>query len=574
MARLRLLSPRKATLEGTPWVYIGQDADRRRRLEADFGPSLGWGPLFQEEASRLRGPFLDLVAELGRGQDPAAWWAGSIAWKDWSASDLFVLCCQMAVVVRLAGLEKPLGVPKLAVVVEDPWLLRQLAAALGDKAEPPVAPGLGREKLEAALLGLARRARWALRMLKSRLRLARAFAGRPAPLLKGVLLYSYLIERSLDGESAWRDDYLPGLAEELEAAGRPVTRCTYLDVTGFEEALARRSQRVIPMLRHASVGGLLRALVSRPLCPPREAALGGMPLGLLLEREWWRDLSRASRCAYLLHLDASRRLLDQGRWTSVVMPWEGQPQERLLVLAAAERKLRSVGCQHSTVSPWQLPFFLGRGEAERAPLPDVLLLPGSRAKRLFEEGGVPAERLVVAGNRRFAAVAESIRTHGLEKRGDVLVLLPVGRAHTRHLLASLARRFPKGGDGFEFVIKPHPGEPGAAEGSPLPGRVDARPLNEALRGCGCVVFCATSAGLEPWSQGHPVLRYRADTLLDIDPLDVLDDALLPTAGDAGLGDRLLSLRGDPPPLPVDRVRTALRGLFAPVDRAKWLEAIC
>ena len=571
MSALRLLTPPTATLDGEPWIYLGRSAYDRRYYEEVRGPSLNWGPLFQQEAARLRGPFLDWVGELGRDQTPAAWWAGALAWKDWGASDLFILTCQAAVVHRLAGESKPLGQKRLAIVVEDPWLHRQLAAALGEKAEAPAPPGLAGAKAQAAIGGLARRLRWALRMLASRLKLEVLFLGKPSPTREGVLLYSYLIDRSVSGEG-WRDEYLPGLAEELSAAGKTVTRCTYADVTGFERALAERSAVTIPLLRWAPLSGLLGALFSLPPCPPKGAALAGMPMDALLAREWWTDLSRASRCAYLLHLAAVRRLLAAGRWSSVVMPWEGQPQERLLSLAAAEARVRSVGCQHSTVSPWQLPFYQGKGEAP--PLPDVLLVPGERAKRLFEEGNVPAARIAVAGSRRFAALADGLVTHGLEKRGNVLVLLPVGLDHARQLLAALADRFPNGGEDFEFVIKPHPGEPGAVEHCPLKGRVDARPLREALEGCGCVVFCATSGGLEPWSLGHPVLRYRADTLLDIDPLDVLDDATLPTAGDRELGDRLRSIRRDPPPLHVDRVKVALRDVFAPVVRSKWLEGIC
>ncbi|MBI5201909.1 MAG: hypothetical protein HY925_10015 [Elusimicrobia bacterium] len=568
---LRLLPPSAAHLDGEPWIYLGRSAYDRQVYEETRGQSLAWGPLFHEEAARLRGPFLDWVGELGREKDAASWWAGALAWKDWGASDLFVLAVQAAVVHRLAAETKPLGHEKLTIVVEDPWLLRQLAASLGSKAECPALPGVHGEKAKAALGGLARRARWALRMLVSRVKLCVLFLGKPSPKLEGVLLYSYLIDRSVSGEG-WRDEYLPGLAEELAAAGRNVVRCTTPDVTGFETALAARSSTVVPLLSWAPLSGFLRALFALPPGPPESASLSGMPMDELLRREWWTDLSRASRCAYLLHHAASRRLLAAGRWTTAAMPWEGQPQERLLALAAAEAGIRSVGCQHSTVSPWQLPFFQGKTEA--APLPDALLVPGSRAKRLFEEGGVPAARVVVGGSRRFAAVADGLITHGLERRGNVLVLLPVGLDHARQLLAALADRFPEGGEDFEFVIKPHPGEPAGAAFCPLKGRVDARPLKEALEGCGAVVFCATSGGLEPWGLGHPVLRYRADTLLDIDPLDVLDDATLPTAGDRGLGDRLLSVRKDPPPLPVDRVKQALREVFAPVDRAKWLEAIC
>src|SRR5258708_3688532 len=84
---------------GAGWVYLGKDAGRRARTERRLGKRPEpLSALLRAEALRLRDPFLDLVAGLGEPFEAdtrlsARWHAGTLAWKAWSASDLFLLCC-------------------------------------------------------------------------------------------------------------------------------------------------------------------------------------------------------------------------------------------------------------------------------------------------------------------------------------------------------------------------------------------------------------------------------------------------------------------------------------------------
>lgn len=536
---------------GAAWLYLGWEPRERERLAREWGAAPEpLGPPLRAAAARLRGPFLDLVAACGRDQsDAAGWWAGTLAWKSWSASNLFLLCCFLAVAEGL-----PRTAP-LVVVVEDPWLLAQLGVP---------APLLGR-RLSALALGAARRARWALRMAASWVRTDATFAGRlPPDGAPAVLVYSYLLDRCL-APGRWEDPYFPGLEEELKAAGAAVVRCTDPDVAGFEERLGGRDG-VVPLIRHASLAGFLRALLALPPSVPGPARLDGLRIDLLIAREWWHDVSRAGRCAHLLLHDAAGRLLDSRPWKALLLAWEGQPPERLLALAARARGVRVVGSQHTTVSPFQLPFLLGAGEAERAPFPDVLLTTGPRPRRVLAEGGVSEGRLRGGGSRRFRAPAPAAAA---APGAELLVVLPVDPLRARHMLAALGRAYPEGVPGVRAAVKPHPGDPRAHEALPFPVRLAAEPLAEAFARARVVLFTSTAAGLEALAAGRVALRYRPDAVLDVDPCDVLDDAALPTAGDDGLKDALDGLLREPRRPSDAAIAAAYAELFEPLDASVW-----
>lgn len=546
------------------WIYLGK-RDRRDELTARFGrPPLPLGDRLHLHSRRLRRHFLDLIAELGRGEkDQSAWWAGTLSWKDPAASDLFLLCCYQALCLELVDEDKP-----LAVVVEDLWLLSQLEINLrGNKSvEFRGADGLAAARLAAATLGLARRVKWLGRMILSRLR-QDLHSGVQAPdpaAARQVLIYSHLMPRSLEGK--WTDHYLTGLDEELSAAGFKVARVADTDVTGFEAEVAERAATVVPLILFASPAAFLRAVTALP--PSTHAtALDSVPIGILLRREWWHDFSRAGRCAALLLESALNALFAAARFEACVYPWENQPQERMLLLAAKRAGIRTVGCQHTTVPELMLHFYAGRGEADWAPMPDRLLACGSYPLEKLRLEGFPPERLLLGGSRRYATPSGVGLAAG---DGAVLALLPLDPATTRTLLGAMARLSRDKGN--TIVIKAHPAMGLKKEDLGFEAELADGPLDAVLARCGPVVFTGTTSGIEAWLAGHPVLRFRAEAQLDVDPCDMLGDDDLPTADEWTLPAKLAELRARPRP-PGAPALKALEGLFSPVNKEVWLSAI-
>lgn len=539
----RFLSPSEAARgPAGAWTYLGKDVAVRRRIGGSPRP-IGSG--VHEQARRLRRPFLSWVASLGAGVPREEWWAGTLAWKAWSASDLFLLLCYQA---WCRSLPPDSG---LSVVVEDPWLLAQL------RGGPPDA-----SRLAPLALGALRRAKWGLRMAFARARLAGRWA---APADGGILLYSHLGARSFGKDGRWVEPFLTGLEDELQAAGVPCRRAVTPDSTGWEAELAAHRGAVIPLLTWATPADILSALLARvPTTPAPD--FEGMPTGLLLERERLHDLSRSGRCAYVLARRVFGRLFAAARWRTAVLPWEGQPHERMLVLAARERGVRTVGSQHTTVPRMQLPFFCAPADLDAVP--DVLMTTGPHPARVLAEGGVPASRLAPGGSRRFASLAARHAPPSPPAGKDVLVLLPIDRDQARHLLAALESAFPGPGPGFALRVRLHPAEPVPVPSGPPFAAAD-RPLDEELARCRGVVFTGSTAGLEALCAGRPTLRYRSDSLLNLDPLELLGPDELPTASDADIGEKVRALADSPVRVP----ERAAQELFTPLDPAAWRRAV-
>lgn len=546
------------------WIYLGK-RDRLNELTAAFGrPPEPLGDRLHRQARRLRRPFLDLVADLGeRERDAPAWWAGTLAWKDPAASDLFLLCCYQALCLELVKEGKP-----LAVAVEDDWLLSQLLINLRDNhaAEFRGAGHLPAAVAAAALLGAGRRLKWLARMIMSRLRQSRQSKGRTPDLTvpRQVILYSHLLPRSLVGK--WADHYLTGLDEELTAAGYKVLRIADTDATGFEAEVAERSDLVVPLILYAPPTAFLRAFFAVPP-PVRTAPLDGVSIELLLRREWWHDISRAGRCATLLLESALDALFSKARFEACVYPWENQPQERMLVLAARRAGVRTVGGQHTTLPDFMLHFHAGRGEADRAPMPDRLLACGAYPLEKLRREGFPVGRLLLGGSRRYPPG----KAPGQAPIGDgVLALLPLDPATTRTLLGAMARLSRQVKD--KIVIKAHPAMGLKKEDLGFTAELADGPLDPVLARCGPVVFTGTTSGIEAWLAGHPVIRFRAEAQLDVDPCDMLGDEDLPTADEWTLPEKLAEVRARPR-LPGENALKALDGLFSAVDKEVWLSAV-
>lgn len=553
-----LCAPGRARLPapGMDWVYLGTDSRLKAGTERRLGrPPRPVGRLIEGQARRLRQPFLDLVEHLGEGQDPTRWWAGTLAWKDAGASDLFLLCVYQAAAHELARSGRD-----LALVVEDPWLLEQLRLSLATRMRSDGAPFLLPSILKSAALGAGRRLKWLWRLARSRAAYQRLGVqpGRPGP--RTVALFSYASPRCLAKES-WSDPFNPGLAEELAAAGFSVKRFVDPDATGLEEGIAARG--VEPLLVHAGLGDLAACALQLPLSSPKGACLAELPVDLLLERERWHDFSRAGRCSFELFRRCAARFLDAGKWAAVVYPWENQPQERMLALEARRRAVRSVGVQHSTMPSLQLSFFSGQGEAAWAPLPDALVCMGPLCLRQLEEGGVPAQRLLVGGSRRFGAAA-AVPAQGK----DVLIVLPIDLAPSLKLLEALARAYPRGGEGFAFRVRAHPSQPLPEGAIAFPAVPDTGTMSEALAACSVVLFTGTTAGLEALRAGRVAVSYRPEGLLPIDPSDCLAAAALLSCGDEDLRETLERARRLPAPKP-----DALAQVFAPVAPKVWLDAV-
>jgi hypothetical protein len=461
--------------------------------------------------------------------------------------------------------------------VEDPWLLRQLKENwAGDPGvHVSIKARLWPRKVRAVLLGVAKRDRWLLKVLWHYCRQRWTWlSGRTrVPTRAAIAIYSFPMARCLRDGSAWEDPFLPGLDQFFNNLGYDVIRFTPPEQSGFENQLAARRNYFHPLILYATAGSIFRSLAAIwwPRWP-RQLSLKGMSIQTLVEREWWIEVGRSSSCVYRMFYECSRRMLRRGEWKWIVYPYENQPWEKMISLCARERGIRTAGIQHSTLSKYYMSYFLGIGEAQHMPLPDVICTSGPYPHRMLAEGRNPIERLKMCGSIRY----NYLTNHGQKGspppldfaiRSQVLVALPIDIHMAQHLLAAIRSAFPLGGreEGLCFHIKAHPMCLISQANIGFPALEAPTPIYEALQTCGMVIFVGTTVGPEALALGRPVLRYRPELLLDLDPSEVYGDSI-PTCTDVNLRESVLALvRGDQQVTPADHIQTVNAQIFAPVD---------
>jgi len=570
------------------WVYLGKDLRRKERIAGLLGEKglVSLGARLHEVSVRLRQPFLDFVADLGKIQtDQLGWWSSSCSWKDVGASDLFLLICYEHLVEHLVR-DHQGDASHLFIVVEDSWLFRQLMDAYGQH------PGIqfrGRVSLwtdcvRAVGVGLATRIVWGVRLLRNYVSQGRhrglektRVSGRPL-----VALYSYPQHRCLRGSDEWADPYLGDLDRLLERAGYSICRFSPPEIGGFEEALGRRGRYFIPLILYLKLPGLLGAVFAlwRPVWPANPE-LAGRPIGWLLRREFWKDRWRSSHLLRRTFFECVHAFLKDKRPQVVVFPYENQPWERMLVLAARLRGVATVGYQHGAgLARLGLSYFHGKGEYEFAPIPDRIITSGPYAYDVLNDGGAPRERLIMGGSLRFEHLCRDNppvswpTENGLIR---ILVALPIEPAWAEHLLDALRRSFPDGGrsEGLEFSIKPHPMSRMSPRSPRWPVAISSGTLEEAIRPCALVVYTASSAGVEALALGRRVLRYRPELLLDLDVTAFIGDGKIVDCDDDDTRSKVLAVARESvePRLRVQVVTEDISRVFVPVDDRIWTRVI-
>jgi len=275
------------------------------------------------------------------------------------------------------------------------------------------------------------------------------------------------------------------------------------------------------------------------------------------------------------------RYLEREQVKAVIYPYENHPWEKMLVLAARLQKVATLGYQHGGgIARFMLPYFHGHGEAEWAPLPDVIFTSGSYSHQLLSTGGTPRERLVMGGNLRYQGLTQMLGGVPLPANDGpmcVLVTLPIERLLAQHLVLALKRAFPDGGanDGIRFLVKPHPMCPISVESSQWPVSIATGTFQDALRACTIVVYAGTSTGLEALAMGRKAIRYRSELLLNTDRGEFLTERQVKDCGDWDTRTCVMSAVREMTESPVrDAVQADfVKEVFPPVDWEVWIRTI-
>ena len=446
-----------------------------------------------------------------------------------NASDLGLMLAWRRLVVDFAARAE-----RIAVVCDDPWLFRALAA---DGAGAVAPPALFFEEFRLALRGFLARIMVALRMARAALSLGRQWSRFPKD-ARILLVYGHPASTT-DG----LDGYFGPLLRELPG----LVRLLHVDC-GLARARALMADGRTFSL-HA--WGCLGALVCLPFARWRPAHMEGS-LGWLVRRAAAVEGGTGQAAAIRWQQICQRSWLCAARPAVVAWPWENHAWERDFVRAARKAGVATVGYQHATV---------GGREWNHEPdprgnetLPDTILCSGEAGRKRLAGFGVPEDRLIIGGAWR----APDIRPLGRDPSGDVFVALPSDTVIAGQMMAAVERLAARG---ERFVVRVHPMTPFAFAEKPNIRRASG-PL-AAEKGVKAVLYCATTVGLESALGGMPTVRFVPAGRVDN---DVLPDGIdVPSAAAETLG----AVLADVAPLTPPPVAT----VFAPPDLALWRRSL-
>ena len=556
------------------WLYMGKQVEARARVEAaltaDRRQKLGTE--LHRVAAEARVPFLDFVGEVGALQtNSIVWWSTAFSWKNWGASDLFLIVCYLKVAEEAC--KKAIQTrSKLLLLIEDPWLFAQLQENL--PVDPTLKFGSGKrlwlQEFRALLIGVGKRLAWLPDTIGRYLQQRRVWTGvaqqgsaRPA-----VGIYSYPMKLCLLSDEKWHDPFLPGLDKFLQGMGYDVYRFSPPERGGFERELAKRSSYFRPLILYATIRAVLCSWLT-VWCPvwPSKAIVSTTPVDKLARREWWLELESTALCANRLYYECLVSLLRVHAWECLVYPYESQPWEKLTVKGAAQLGVRTIGVQHSPLPILFMSYFHGQKDNGRVPLPDLILTSGEYPDRLLREGGTPPARLRMCGSLRYDHLTTGARqavSTALPPapRSEILVALPIDVYMADHLLSAV-RSASGRSEELHFHIKCHPTRQIQVDQIGFSAALAPSDLNDAFRKCGTILFVGTNVGLEAIAVGRPALRYRPELLLNVDPSEPYGDEI-PNCDDSDLFEKLTEIVRDGKSFGQD-LSASTRQIFAPLD---------
>jgi surface carbohydrate biosynthesis protein (TIGR04326 family) len=555
------------------WMFLGSSYQQmlrwRRALDGAAEQQRIARPL-NECAARLRRPFLELIARLGRERQSLAWWTSRLAERSPFMSPLFLHCCYLHVVLQSND-------EQLVVAAESAALAGTVARALASRGRVVARVGVGAEARERR--GQRLRLGRAVAAF-SRLFLRRRQAAAPLPERSDkplVLMRTWIDDGCFEEDGHFRDRYYGPLRDWLLARGYDaVLVAVPFNNAGPPAALWERLRaNGVRFIDPYALFGRREYLASLRLARERARMMfDGVTLDGVDVTDLFNDSARttaldASTLEATLWHDFPRLLAARGfRPERFIDLYENLNYEKPLTLGLHEAlpETRLVSFQHGIPAPQLLSLFVTAEEAEYAPLPDLVVCNGPLFRELLVNEGLPEGRVVEGGAIRFAYLREQPQVRR-EAGAHILISLPLPMDDAVELVLKTIEAL--GGSELHAGIKPHPMMAfpqllAAAGVAALPPNFEviAGSMAAALERSDVVVALSSSTVFETWCAGVPMVIVGRETAIDQNPLDWLPERHPVVYDPAEIAAEVQRVLRQPPASPSPEL---LARCFNPVD---------
>jgi hypothetical protein len=397
------------------------------------------------------------------------------------------------------------------VVCDDPWLFRHLREIPGVTSGPP--PPLWVKSLTCLLRGYGARTLAMVRHMIARLSLPRTKVTGGAALL----VYGHP-NSTVDGADAYFGDLINRIGN--------LTRVLHIDCA---RTRAKRLASSTTSALHA--WGPIGKLFKLPFTKwrPDKRHLKG-PYGWLVRRSAAQEGGTGQGAMIAWQLACQESWLASAAPKIIAWPWENHAWERAFVRTAHALGVHTIGYQHTIVGNREWNYAPDSNPDGHDSLPAQILTSGAEGANTLKAAGIPANRIEIGGALRTTTI--NALPH--DPAGPVFVALPFDHTIATQMIDAIRKL--KGSD-RRFIVKSHPMTPSQFTESEIIKKTDL-PLNRQS-GVSCVLYAATTVGLEALLGGLPTLRFRPSGKV---PTDVIPLNLnVPSADATGLESALRSL---------------------------------
>ncbi len=261
---------------------------------------------------------------------------------------------------------------------------------------------------------------------------------------------------------------------------------------------------------------------------PRLPMLDGIDFEPVMRRSLLWDLVKGGYFQNLLVYRAAVRVGERLAPEHLIYPYENKSLEKMLLLGLYSKAsaCRTIGYQHTSVTPRHTTLLFARGEAARTPLPNRIVTAGDITLGWLKAYGYYPDGILRSGPalRQIKRSPHSRRSRANPDKVRVLFALSSSLAEL-HKAALWLLDAAKEKPSWEFAIRTHPEFPLEYLPENIRCTVEARAmdfsstsLDENFQWCDVVAYASSTVALEALMAGRPVVCIDLGELLDPDPM--------------------------------------------------------
>jgi hypothetical protein len=520
------------------WLFLSKDTILHTRIREFFQNQvkfIQFGDDLQQIAHHYRQKYIDAIGEMSLRQNSLMWWVTSVSEKNLFISNILLNFCYMKVTERNIGSDE-----NIVIVCGSRSLMYSIRDQFSGRNEISVQiiyskKGMILERFFDIIKCAARKSFFVFKFA-CRIILAKIYG-----MIKGhdiakdrfpaIAIHTWTDGRSFGGDKDYKDVYFGSLMQRLTEQEKDYFFISNVLPTIFYpkavRMITKSREKIYLFEEFLTFADIVRSITHVMFKFPRIEKIplvDNINISHLIYDEMRVDRVLSSRSENsLLYFFAGQRLAKGKNIRALIFPFENHMWEKMLCMGIHhnESDMILIGYAHSIVSPMYLNYTISSDEQAVCPIPDIIMVNGSRAMNVLRESGFTKTRIVICGAFRFEYLTRK-REYGIKKHSEIniLVVPTAGVNETLELLDKIILAY-AGREGTKVYIKLHPNLPISKISQYLPAFPDniqicERPIDALLTISDLVIYTESAVSIEALSNHIPVLHINSDFRIDMD----------------------------------------------------------